>query len=499
MKSQFKSSIFIGRINFQIKQKRQYLKELKHLLRVLESDNIDLEKTNLNKYFIYDDENNLIDFQNISNEEIYILLTKHFEELKENYKNEFHNPKEDQELNNKLIEQRRNTKKRLEDKNLSLEKFEESNLTTTEYINQNWTKEYKSESMTEAMKKRTLESLNKYIDLTDKCSHIKRDKQISGNNTLFQELVIKIPLTNKYDDTDINVDFTINEMNTILKKQIEKETQRGNKIKGRFFHFDESSNHIHILIENKNFDLVHNQQTDILKKYNLDYDLKNLTDEQLRLIGVYEQENDRDLINDSMKQDIKFVLVSEISDLEEHQRKKMNKEIRKVNSHTNINNRKFNYVNFKEIENKKQSKDLFLKMLELELKQVEIEEQKQLLDFSSYRPSFNLTTLSNEVKNYFSSSYTNLKLSLDNLIKEFKSDVHISVLEDTHRVVSGRTDAKKLRDEKYLNNLRDKNIKRKQQSEFHQNLKEQIKTMKQQQPTPTTQKPKYDYTTPSFY
>ncbi len=487
-----KSSIFIGRINYTIKQKRQYLKELKHLLRVLESDNVDLEKTHLNKYFIYDDENNLIDFQNKSNDEIYIFLTKHFEDMKENYKNENHNTKEDQELNNKLIEQRRNTKKRLEEKNLSLDEFDKSNLTSTDYIYQNWTKEYKSESMTEAMKKRTLESLNKYIDLTDKCNHIKRDKdkQISGNNTLFQELVIKIPITNKDDNND-NIDFTINEMYNILNKQIEKEKSRGNKVKGSFFHFDESSNHIHILIENKNFDFVHNQQTDILKKYNLDYDLKNLTDEQLRMIGVYEQENDRDLINDSMKQNIKFVLVSEISDIEEKERKRMNKVIRKVNSHTNINNRQFNYVNFKELENKKQTKELFLKMLEVELTQIELEEEKQKLEFSNYKPSFNLTSLSSEVKTYFNSSWDSLKSSLKNVIKEFKSDVHISVLEESYKIINGRTNAKKLRDEQYLNNLKNKN---QQRLNKRQKLLNDIK--KNYQPTQTT---KYDYSTPSFY
>lgn len=491
-----KSSIFIGRVNFTIKQKRQYLKELKHLLRVLESDNVDIQKTPLNKYFIYDDENNLIDFQNKTNEEIYIILTKHFEDLITNYKDEFHNSKEDQELNNKLIEQRRNTKKRLEDKNLSLEKYDESNLTPSDYINQNWTKEYKSESMTEAMKKRTLDSLIKYIDLKNNCSHIKKDKIISGNNTLFQELVIKIPLTNKDDNND-NMDFTINEMYNILNKQIEKETSRGNKVKGSFFHFDESSNHIHILIENKNFEVVKNQQKDILKKYNLDYDLKNLTDEQLRLIGVYEQENDRDLINDCMKQSIKFVLVSEISDLEEKERKRMNKVIRKVNSHTNINNRQFNYVNFKELENKKQTKELFLKMLEMELKQIEIEEEKEKLNFQNYKPSFNLTTLTSDVKTYFNSGWDSLKSSLGNLIKEFEGSVHISVLEDSYKIINGRTNAKKLRDEKYLNNLREKNQKRrqKQNQEIRKILSENLTT----QPTPTTTKKiSYD-SSPSFY
>ena len=48
-----KSTLFIGYKNYQIKSKKQYEKELKHILRLIETENIEKARSLSNQYLFY--------------------------------------------------------------------------------------------------------------------------------------------------------------------------------------------------------------------------------------------------------------------------------------------------------------------------------------------------------------------------------------------------------------------------------------------------------------
>lgn len=453
-----KSTLFVGYKNYQIKSKKQYQKELKHILRLIETENIERARSLSNQCFFYKD-GELVNTEDLSLQELYDLVNDQLQLTLKMYKEKNHNSQEIQEKNNQLIEQRRNTKKRLEGKDLSFEEFENSNLSAQDYINKFWTKQYKSENMTERMKKRTLESLEKYLQLKNEIQLKDKDLQISGYNTMFQEMVFKIPITN-------GVDFTLNEIHSIIEAKIKIEKEKGNEPLLTAIHMDESSIHPHILFINKDFKIVRNQQEYLLKKYNLDYDLEKLSKEELEHLGELQQQEDYQLINENMKQDIYFDLVHNINEnISNEERKLSNKLINKKHSYTNIDNRRFNNINLEKENILKEEKELILNELKLIEVETKLKQKEQDISFnSSYKPSVS-NDLSTSNQTYFKNNYfKKLELSLKNLINEFKGAVHNSIIEEI-KSLKGRTKSKKLRDQEYLNNLAKRNQKRKSKSQ----------------------------------
>ena len=308
------------------------------------------------------------------------------------------------------------------------------------------------------MKKRTLESLEKYLQLKNEIQLKDKDLQISGYNTMFQEMVFKIPITN-------GVDFTLNEIHSIIEAKIKIEKEKGNEPLLTAIHMDESSIHPHILFINKDFKIVRNQQEYLLKKYNLDYDLDKLSKEELEHLGELQRQEDYQLINENMKQDIYFDLVHNINEsISNEERKLSNKLINKKHSYTNIDNRRFNNINLEKENILKEEKELILNELKLIKVETKLKEKEQDISFnSSYKPSV-LNDLSNSNQTYFKNNYfKKLELSLKNLINEFQGVVHNSIIIKVKNLKKEHRE-KELRNPEFLNNLTKNNQKRKSMS-----------------------------------
>ncbi len=486
-----KSSLFVSRKNYKIVSQKQYQKELKHIIRLIKTNNIDEAKKHLNQFMFYTN-GQIVDITKLSKQKLYDLLIEELETMLEDYKEKNHNSKDKQAFIRQLKDQRRNTIKRLESKDLSFEDFEQSDLAPRDYINQKWTKEYKSEKMTERMKKRTLESLEKYLELKLQDTN-RKDKslQISGQHTMFQELVIKIPVSN-------GVDFTNNELQTIINEQIDKEKSRGNEVFFVRIHNDESSKHCHILIKNNDFKLVENQQQDILNEFKLDYDLERMTQDQLKQIGELEQASDYDISNKSMKQDIYFDLVHNINEnITNEERQLNNKIMNKKNKYTNMENREFSYVNLEKIKILKQTKELRLTFMKQRLEEVTLKLKEKSLKFSKRFKPLNVknSRLKKPQFNSFKKD-TDLKIELEKTIKDFEEGVHKEVIESLvpQLTVKGRTDKKKFKDANYLKSIRRRSKKHKSQREI---TREKVLTVNKEMNV-NQPEPEYKYNSPSF-
>lgn len=153
---------------------------------------LDKEKSKLNEYFYFNMETNKL-MKTPEPKKRMEEIEKNLKDIKSNFKEESQNSKEDLELKSKLNKQKHNTKNALKGKDLDLEEYEKSGLTPKDYIEKNWTKQYRNKNITNRMKKRTLESLEAYEEMK-KTNNIELKETLNkkGMTTTLQELVFKI-------------------------------------------------------------------------------------------------------------------------------------------------------------------------------------------------------------------------------------------------------------------------------------------------------------------
>lgn len=203
---------------------------------------------------------------------------------------------------------------------------------------------------------------------------------------------------------------------------------------------------------------MRNQQEYLLNKYQLNYDLDNLTKKELEHLGELQQLEDYQLINENMEQDIYFDLVHNINDnISNEERKLSNKLINKKHSYTNIDNRRFNNINLQKETILKEQKEGILKELKLIEEEINLKQKERNISFNSlYKPSVS-NDLTISTQTYFQDNYLKkLGVSVKTAIKEFSEAVHNSIIKEVEKL-KGKERSEKLRDNQYLDNLVDKN------------------------------------------
>jgi len=345
------------------------IKTLKHSFRIEEnkSENIYENLTDKNEYYFT---NGKTGFNKMNKEIVYNEIIKQLEKNKTEQKEKY-NSVDKKTFDNSKKNIKKSFKKHFD---IDIKELENNNIDLLDYTNKNFNMtKYKNEKMGIGIKKRFVESVEKYVQMKNNFNN--NNVQSTNGKTLLQEMVYKIP--NKF-----NQDLTNKEIKKII---ISNQKRNIGKILGFVIHNDESSRHLHLFFTDPDFQLLQKQVDYINKKFNKNFNYKNMSKEELIEMGELQQKLDREVLNDkNVKNVLSHELDKTLTNEERIERNsKMNRDNRMKKlkiSEREFNNRNFIKKQIKNLENK-------LKLL-LKLENIDTDFKKGILLYKKFKNSF---------------------------------------------------------------------------------------------------------------
>lgn len=314
---------------------------------------LDKEKENI--YYVYDQQTQKLSNRNkLTDKERVRKIENQLNQSIKEWEKKYRRTEEEKKRTKERSKRKRRIKKMLTSKGLNFQEFlnfVDKGKDYEDWLEDNFTGEYKTLEQRKRIKLRTLTSLKNYEKflLEDKQITSKSKKKICKLSVRLQEKIYKIPAANREE-------LTLKDLNDLLKEQVERTREEGSEVLAAAVHNDESGRHIHIFKHDKDFELLQKEMKNDNKEMKTNFKYEKMSKEELTKYREMKQRRefkDMNKILDKNGRGIEVKRRHHVHDnLSNEERMLKNGTIQKQKN-VKVKNRLFNNMNLK----KKQAKE----------------------------------------------------------------------------------------------------------------------------------------------
>lgn len=345
---------------------------------------LDKEKENI--YYVYDKETQKLSNRNkLTDQERVRKIENQLNQSIKEWEKKYRKTEEEKKRTKERSKRKRRIKKMLTSKGLNFQEFlnfVDKGKDYEDWLEDNFTQEYKTLEQRKRIKLRTLTSLKNYEKflLEDKQITDKSKKKICKLSIRLQEKVYKIPRGNREE-------LTLKDLNDLLKEQVEKTREEGSEVLAAAVHNDESGRHIHIFKHDKDFELLQKEMKKNNERMGTQFDYDSMKEDDLKEYRELKQKQEFQDMNKILKDNERGIEVKRRhhvhDNLTNEERMLKNGTIQRQKN-TKMKNRVYNNMNLKIKESKereqrmKRDKEISVKLSLLLKNFVQIIEDKNV-------------------------------------------------------------------------------------------------------------------------